>query len=171
MLEKLQPPIRTKALLRQQRILSKIGASWVYTLGFISTFVRADQSTWKSCWIQAVRDTVGTATYFMIYESAKQVLTTVSLDKSSANPFAIVIAGGVCGVASWALIYPIDSVKSIYQTNSLTTSKGQPVPSPPRIQFRNKRMYRGLGVSMGRSCLVNSIFFSAFEFVKKNVVN
>ncbi|RKF59793.1 putative mitochondrial carrier C29A3.11c [Erysiphe neolycopersici] len=120
--------------------------------------------------LHLLRDTVGTAAYFMTYESAKQILATVSLDKSSGNPFTIVIAGGVCGVASWVLIYPIDSAKSIYQTSSLTTTKGQPVPMPPRIQFLNKRMYRGLGVSMGRSCLVNSIFFSAFEFVKKNVV-
>jgi hypothetical protein len=27
----------------------------------------------------------------------------------------------------------------------------------------------GLGVSMARSCVVNAIFFSAFEFTKKNI--
>jgi uncharacterized membrane protein len=27
----------------------------------------------------------------------------------------------------------------------------------------------GLGVSMGRSCVVNAIFFSAFEFTKKRI--
>lgn len=30
-------------------------------------------------------------------------------------------------------------------------------------------MYRGLGVSMSRSCLINAIFFSAFELIKKNI--
>ncbi|RKF61442.1 putative mitochondrial carrier C29A3.11c [Golovinomyces cichoracearum] len=121
-------------------------------------------------YLHLTRDTIGTAAYFMTYESAKQILTTISRDKSTANPFAVAIAGGFCGVASWALIYPIDSAKSIYQSNSLKISKGQPTPKPPKIQFRNKRMYRGLGVSMGRSCLVNSVFFSTFEFVKKQVV-
>lgn len=30
-------------------------------------------------------------------------------------------------------------------------------------------MYRGLGVSMSRSCVVNAIFFSSFEFIKKRI--
>lgn len=81
-------------------------------------------------------------------------------------------------------IYPIDSAKSIYQRNCLTQVKGKPVKTP-KIQFFNRRMYRGqllafclvkrdllrsgLGVSMTRSCLVNAIFFSAFEFTKKEI--
>ena len=82
-------------------------------------------------------------------------------------------------------IYPIDSAKSIYQRNCLTHSKGQ-ATKVPKIQFFNKRMYRGeylsfaqsrrgltcckgLGVSMGRSCVVNAIFFSSFESVKKRI--
>lgn len=30
-------------------------------------------------------------------------------------------------------------------------------------------MYRGLGVSMSRSCMVNAIFFSSFELIKKRI--
>jgi hypothetical protein len=66
-------------------------------------------------------------------------------------------------------IDPIDSAKSIYQRNSLLYSRGQTVEPPPKIQFFRKHMYRGLGVSMGRSCAVNALFFSAFEFIKKHV--
>lgn len=88
---------------------------------------------------------------------------------SPTNPLSVAIAGGFCGVASWALIYPIDSAKSIYQRNCLMTCRGESVKKAPKIQFFNKRMYRGLGVSMGRSCVVNSIFFSSFEFVKKHI--
>jgi len=119
--------------------------------------------------LHLLRDTLGTAIYFMTYESSKQLLTTYRGDRSPTNPFAVVIAGGLCGVASWALIYPIDSAKSIYQRNCLTSCKGETVKKAPKIQFFNKRMYRGLGVSMGRSCVVNSIFFSSFEFIKKQI--
>ncbi|KAK0107287.1 hypothetical protein ONS95_003986 [Cadophora gregata] len=119
--------------------------------------------------LHLLRDTLGTAIYFMTYESSKQLLTTYRGDKSPTNPFAVVVAGGLCGVASWALIYPIDSAKSIYQRNCLTHCRGEKVKKAPKIQFFNKRMYRGLGVSMGRSCVVNSIFFSAFEFIKKQI--
>jgi hypothetical protein len=119
--------------------------------------------------LHLLRDTLGTAIYFMTYESAKQLLTTYRGDRSPTNPFAVVVAGGICGVVSWAMIYPIDSAKSIYQRNCLTSTKGEQVKKAPKIQFFNRRMYRGLGVSMGRSCVVNSIFFSAFEFIKKRI--
>lgn len=106
----------------------------------------------------------------MTYESSKQLLTTYRGDRSPTNPLAVVLAGGFCGIASWALIYPIDSAKSIYQRNCLTSCKeGKDGINAPKIQFFNKRMYRGLGVSMGRSCVVNSIFFSSFEFIKKQI--
>ncbi|EPE27332.1 Mitochondrial carrier [Glarea lozoyensis ATCC 20868] len=119
--------------------------------------------------LHLMRDTLGTAIYFMTYESSKQLLTTYSGDSSPTNPLAVLCAGGFCGVASWALIYPIDSAKSIYQRNCLTVCRGQQAKPPPKIQFFNRRMYRGLGVSMGRSCVVNSIFFSVFEFIKKQI--
>jgi len=63
---------------------------------------------------------------------------------------------------------------------------GKDKQNRPKIQFLNPRMYRGmssapeyfliiadrrlgLGVSMGRSCVVNAIFFTAFEFTKKRI--
>lgn len=49
-------------------------------------------------------------------------------------------------------------------------SKGEKVPIP-KIAFFRRDMYRGLGVSMGRSAAVNAVFFSAFEFLKKKINN
>ncbi|OLN95369.1 putative mitochondrial carrier C29A3.11c [Colletotrichum chlorophyti] len=119
--------------------------------------------------LHLLRDTLGTAIYFMVYESGKQLGTTFGGDHPTTNKLAVVVSGGLCGIVSWAMIYPIDSAKSIYQRNSLLYSKGQQVEPPPKIEFFKRHMYRGLGVSMGRSCVVNAIFFSAFEFMKKHV--
>ncbi|KAL2195818.1 mitochondrial carrier domain-containing protein [Corynascus similis CBS 632.67] len=118
--------------------------------------------------LHLMRDTLGTATYFMTYESSKQLLTTFGGDGTHSNPFAVLVAGGLCGIVSWALIYPVDSAKSIYQRNSLMYSKGEKV-EPVKIRFFQRNMYRGLGVSMGRSCAVNAVFFSSFEFLKKRI--
>ncbi|KAK4228505.1 putative solute carrier [Podospora fimiseda] len=118
--------------------------------------------------LHLLRDTLGTGTYFMTYESSKQLLTTFGGDGAHSNPLAVLVAGGLCGIVSWALIYPVDSAKSIYQRNSLMYSKGQTV-EPVKIQFFQRNMYRGLGVSMGRSCAVNAVFFSSFEFLKKQI--
>ncbi|KAL1841037.1 hypothetical protein VTJ49DRAFT_7468 [Mycothermus thermophilus] len=118
--------------------------------------------------LHLMRDTLGTATYFMTYESSKQLLTTFGGDGTHSNPLAVLVAGGLCGIVSWALIYPVDSAKSIYQRNSLLYTKGEKV-EPVKIRFFQRNMYRGLGVSMGRSCAVNAVFFSSFEFLKKRI--
>lgn len=119
--------------------------------------------------LHLLRDTLGTGLYFATYESSKQLIATYRRDASPNSPLPVVAAGGLCGIVSWALIYPIDSAKSIYQRNCLTRCKGEKVKPAPKIQFFNRRMYRGLGVSMARSCVVNAIFFSSFEVVKKQV--
>ncbi|KAH7146413.1 mitochondrial carrier domain-containing protein [Dactylonectria macrodidyma] len=119
--------------------------------------------------LHLLRDTLGTAIYFMVYESGKQIGNTFAGDHPNSNKLAVVAAGGMCGLVSWAMIYPIDSAKSIYQRNSLLYSKGQTVEPAPKIEFFKGHMYRGLGVSMSRSCVVNAIFFSSFEFIKKHI--
>jgi hypothetical protein len=112
---------------------------------------------------------LGTGIYFMTYESCKQALTSYRGDNSPTSAVSVLFAGGFCGVASWMLIYPIDSAKSIYQRNCLLAYKGGVIKKAPRVEFFNKRMYRGLGVSMLRSFIVNSIFFSCFEYIKKEI--
>jgi hypothetical protein len=118
--------------------------------------------------LHLLRETLGTGIYFMVYESGKQLGNTFFGDDPNSNKLAVMTAGGLCGLVSWALIYPIDSAKSVYQRNSLLHSKGEKVPAP-KIEFFKRHMYRGLGVSMGRSCVVNAIFFSSFEFIKKRI--
>lgn len=107
-----------------------------------------------------VRDTIGTAIYFMTYESGKQMLATFQ-GSTSTSPIPVAIAGGLCGLVSWACvssptdhsqvpsetdtriqIYPIDSAKTHYQRNCLTMPRGQSVKMT-KIQFFNRGMYRG----------------------------
>ncbi|KAF1983038.1 mitochondrial carrier [Aulographum hederae CBS 113979] len=113
-----------------------------------------------------LRDTIGTGVYFMTYESCKQLLAN-GRGSSPTSPQAVVVAGGLCGLVSWACIYPIDSAKTLYQRNCLSSHKDTTVQ--PKIEFFNLRMYRGLSVSMIRSCMLNAIFFSAFELTKKGI--
>lgn len=47
-------------------------------------------------------------------------------------------------------------------------TKGEKVPRVVIEPFR-RNMYRGLGVSVARSCAVNAVFFSSFEFLKKRI--
>ncbi len=53
--------------------------------------------------VPPVRDTIGTGIYFTTYESAKQVLSSAR-GNSPTSPLAVVTAGGLCGLVSWACV-------------------------------------------------------------------
>ncbi|CAN9439495.1 unnamed protein product [Alternaria alternata] len=112
--------------------------------------------------LHLLRDSIGTGIYFVTYESVKQVLANAR-GTSPTHPLAVVVAGGLCGLVSSGM----HTAKSIYQRNCLVGGKDK--ATRPKIHFFSRRMYRGLGVSMSRSCIVNAIFFTAFEFTKKRI--
>ncbi|SLM34081.1 Mitochondrial substrate/solute carrier [Lasallia pustulata] len=118
--------------------------------------------------LHLLRDTYATGIYFITYESVKQLTATFQGSSSPTSPGPVAVAGGLCGLVSWAATYPIDTAKSQYQRDCLSVGKGVKVKMP-KIEWLNKEMYRGLGVSMARSCIANAILFSSFEYVKKKI--
>jgi len=54
-----------------------------------------------------VRDTIGTTIYFTTYESTKQLLVKFQGSDSPTSPLSVAIAGGFCGLASWACVSSI----------------------------------------------------------------
>lgn len=66
----------------------------------------------------------------MTYESSKQLLTTFGGDGTHSNPLAVLVAGGLCGIVSWAMIceWPRDA-PTHPQANRLTIlSQTQSIP-------------------------------------------
>ncbi|KAK3690662.1 hypothetical protein LTR37_019030 [Vermiconidia calcicola] len=116
--------------------------------------------------LHLLRDSIGTAIYFTTYESGKQLMANAR-GKSPTSPYAVLVAGGLCGVVSWACIYPIDVAKTLYQKALLSAGSGHAVR--PKIRISGVGAYRGLGVSVLRSCVINAIFFSNFEMIKKRI--
>ena len=51
-----------------------------------------------------VRDTIGTAIYFMSYESGKQLLVKFQGSDSPTSPLSVALAGGISGLVSWACV-------------------------------------------------------------------
>jgi hypothetical protein len=51
-----------------------------------------------------LRDTIGTAIYFTTYESGKQLLVKFQGSSSTTSPLSVAIAGGLCGLVSWACV-------------------------------------------------------------------
>lgn len=120
--------------------------------------------------LSIVRDTIGTGVYFGIYEATKQIIQTYRGTEGTVSPVATVVAGGMCGITSWAVVYPLDVAKTRYQKECLARGKGEPVPKP-KIDFFKLQNYRGLGISMLRSASLNAVFFTVFEALKLSINN
>ncbi|KAK9381008.1 mitochondrial carrier domain-containing protein [Kockiozyma suomiensis] len=115
------------------------------------------------------RDALGTSLYFSVYEASKQLSIMYNPSNVDPGPLVIAISGGLCGIFSWAVLFPIDTMKSIVQRDILTRKPGE-VFKPRKFQLLNPRMYRGLGVSVVRTGLVNMTFFSIFEPLFKHLM-
>lgn len=120
-----------------------------------------------------MRDALGSGVYFAVYESFKWAMNTLfNGDPGKSSPISILLAGGSSGVTCWAIVFPFDTTKSLIQrdvvTNILRKELGlEPLPPKERKLVFAKRIYRGLGMSMTRSFIVNMVFFSTYEFGMK----
>ncbi|KAK9325830.1 mitochondrial carrier domain-containing protein [Lipomyces orientalis] len=114
------------------------------------------------------RDALGTSLYFTVYESSKQLFSMYNPNGGPPGPLVIAISGGLCGVFSWAVLFPLDTMKSIVQRDILTRPPGTAIKKRA-FQLFNPRMYRGLGVSIVRTGLVNMTFFSIYEQLYKHL--
>jgi hypothetical protein len=81
------------------------------------------------------------------------------------------IGGGIAGSATWALVYPIDVVKSVIQTAPLNTPKEQLKSSYVTLKILKERgpvaFYRGLGVTVLRAFPVNAATFYFYELFQR----
>ena len=116
--------------------------------------------------------------YFAVYERA----TELSIPYKK-GPFTTLLSimgcGMLCGAASWTSIYPLDIIKTKVQTTPFITDderrvqglKSFRVPTSAIIRETYRKggiaaFYRGLGITIVRSCLFTSAFFPVYEGLK-----
>jgi hypothetical protein len=112
-----------------------------------------------------VRDAVGTGVYFGGYETTKYLLS--ELQNKSAGPGIQFLAGGICGIMCWLVVFPLDLVKSLIQKETLQT---KPKYGNTRncVQDIYKRgglagFYRGITVTLIRAFPIHSLNFLVYE--------
>lgn len=118
-------------------------------------------SLWRGFNLHLVRDVVGGGVYFGVYESVKQALGSYYGDEMKNTPWAIPLAGAICGISSWVVVssftaqittsssredslfkgsstnackqtYPMDTMKTRAQ-NTLLSTNSKKAPSIPEI--------------------------------------
>jgi hypothetical protein len=115
-------PAKTGAWMTTKRLLRDRGVFGLYS-GFR---------------LHLLRDTIGTAIYFTTYESAKQLLANAR-GRSPTSPYAVLVAGGLCGIVSWACV----SSSHSKSTWSLT----------PQLDLPHRRGQNAVSESASRSWL------------------
>ncbi|KAH9857124.1 mitochondrial carrier [Lenzites betulinus] len=131
-----------------------------------------------------VRDTMGTALYFFEYDGFRYVMGRDALGEQGATPpwlpipMSLVpfVCGSLAGVTSWALIYPLDVVKTKVQQRALAGERRRgvletfhrlirgPDPNAPKpIHLGLTRLYQGLGVSALRSVTTHGLLWTFFD--------
>ena len=115
------------------------------------------------------REMVGNIAYFGAYEMMKQNLLALNEgnEETSGKQFgAIALSGAIAGVAYWATVYPIDTIKSLMQADSLATPKFSGTFHCLTSTVREsgmKRLYVGMSPSLVRALPSNAVTFVAYE--------
>lgn len=124
----------------------------------------------------AARDAIGSGVYFSTYELGKSIVNRlITGSPLQLTPVLVLLAGGLSGVFGWLFIYPIDTMKQRYQkgrvNNIFRRRQGlPPKPINPGKLAYNRDMFRGLGISMARTFIVNMMFFSMYEMTMSKLV-
>lgn len=133
-----------------------------------------------------LRDTLGTGLYFFEYDGMRHLLGRERNGEQGSTPSWLPIhsslvpfvCGSLSGVTSWALIYPLDVVKTKVQQRALAGERGRgvwetlhrlirgPDPAAPKPLLAGcARIYRGLGVSAVRSITTHGLLWTFFDLV------
>lgn len=108
-------------------------------------------NSFKGLHLTMFREGIASSIYFASY---------FELEKKINNPL---ISGGLSGALSWLMTYPLDTIKTNYQSGKITFNE----IFNQNIIF-NKYNWHGFGFCITRAFLVNSISFYCYDKLLSN---
>lgn len=111
----------------------------------------------------ALRDVPCYGFYFLPYEVIRNALTE---DGKTPGTFAVLMAGGMAGVITWALATPMDVVKARLQLSGAGGRRYKGVMDCLRVSLREEGprvLFRGLLLNSVRAFPVNAVTFLSYE--------
>lgn len=115
----------------------------------------------------ALRDIPCYGLYFLPYEVTRKALTESGKEPGT---FAIMMAGGVAGVLTWAFATPMDVVKARLQMSGAGGREYTGVLHCMRVSFREEGarvFFKGLLLNSLRAFPVNAVTFLSYESLMK----
>eukprot|EP00484_Ammonia_sp_Unknown_P029266 CAMPEP_0197027760 /NCGR_PEP_ID=MMETSP1384-20130603/7648_1 /TAXON_ID=29189 /ORGANISM="Ammonia sp." /LENGTH=334 /DNA_ID=CAMNT_0042456661 /DNA_START=38 /DNA_END=1042 /DNA_ORIENTATION=+ len=111
------------------------------------------------------RDAPAFAIYFPLYE-----VIINNWDPYRATQIVPFIGGGLAGMLSWAAVYPMDHVKTLYQLRKyeyVSQPLHRAILSHLRREGGIHTIYKGLGATLLRCTPQHAVVFVCYEEVKK----
>lgn len=130
---------------------------------------------WRGQMGTLIRETGGSAAWFGGYEGVSSLFRKYYYrNEEAALPiYQQMIAGATAGVSYNFMFYPADTIKSRMQTEDLSLSKAgsqqRTFWSVGRALWKQqglKGMYRGCGITVGRSAPSSAFIFSIYEALR-----
>jgi solute carrier family 25 carnitine/acylcarnitine transporter 20/29 len=115
---------------------------------------------YKGTFATLLRDVPGSVAYFGAYELFKKAFTPKDQGPEGLSAGAIFVAGGLAGMANWAIAIPPDVLKSRLQTAPEGTYKGVGDVFVKLMKTEGPRaLFKGLGPAMLRAFPANAACF------------
>ncbi|KAI9262793.1 mitochondrial carrier domain-containing protein [Sporodiniella umbellata] len=115
-----------------------------------------------------LRDSPGSAAYFLAYELIKKQLTPAGSRPEDLSFGAVLFAGGMAGVAMWTIAIPPDVLKSRLQSAPAGTYSGLGDCLKKTLKTDGpSALFKGLGPAMLRAFPANAATFLGVEYSMK----
>ncbi|KAG2254892.1 hypothetical protein Bca4012_040515 [Brassica carinata] len=130
------------------------------------TILRSEglKGIYKGLTITVLRDAPAHGLYFWTYEYVRERLHPGCRKSGEETLKTMLVAGGLAGVSSWVVCYPLDVVKTRLQQGGHGAYEGIADCFHKSIaQEGYGVLWRGLGTAVARAFVVNGAIFAAYE--------
>jgi hypothetical protein len=124
--------------------------------------------------LACVKDVMGYALYFFLFEQTKELLIRkVSRPNHLPDAVSVWFAGGLTGMVGWAVVYPLDVIKSHIQNDRYGRNEPRQFATAAECVQNLIRsggltnLYRGMVPTLMRAFLGHSVLFLAFDATMK----
>ncbi|SCU86022.1 LADA_0D11716g1_1 [Lachancea dasiensis] len=118
-----------------------------------------------------MRESHGCGTYFLTYEALVSDQIKKGVARADIPAWKLCLFGALSGTALWLMVYPMDVVKSIMQTDKITCpTYGTNVYQVARTVYTKngmKAFFKGFGPTMMRAAPANAATFASFEMAMR----
>ncbi|CAF2209402.1 hypothetical protein IGI04_029203 [Brassica rapa subsp. trilocularis] len=119
---------------------------------------------YKGLTVTVLRDAPAHGFYFWTYEYVREMLHPGCRKSGEETLRTMLVAGGLAGVSSWVICYPLDVVKTRLQQGGHGAYEG--IADCFRKSIAQEGygvLWRGLGTAVARAFVVNGAIFAAYE--------